>query len=87
MARIYLRFGNNEQLKCIAQEIIIDQLQEMNVMRWPSVMSRYSLHRRQRRLKIISGRERSAYRGFMSAEDFLGWIPSVHSTSCRSFSD
>ncbi|PQA72430.1 hypothetical protein C3731_16780 [Brucella oryzae] len=33
MARIYLRFGNNEQLKCIAQEIIIDQLQEMNVMR------------------------------------------------------
>ncbi len=33
MAQIYLRFGDNEQLKRIAQEIIIDQLQEMNVMR------------------------------------------------------
>jgi hypothetical protein len=33
MAQIYLRFGENEQLKRIAQEIIIDQLQEMNVMR------------------------------------------------------
>lgn len=33
MAQIYLRFGDNEQLKRIAQEIIIDQLQEMSVMR------------------------------------------------------
>lgn len=33
MAQIYLRFGKNEQLKRIAQEIIIDQQQEMNVMR------------------------------------------------------
>nr|WP_247876685.1 DUF305 domain-containing protein [Ochrobactrum sp. CM-21-5] len=33
MAQIYLRFGGNEQLKRIAQEVIIDQLQEMNVMR------------------------------------------------------
>lgn len=33
MAQIYLRFGTNEQLKRIAQEIIVDQQQEMNVMR------------------------------------------------------
>lgn len=33
MAQIYLRFGDNEQLKRIAQEIIVDQLQEMSVMR------------------------------------------------------
>ncbi len=33
MAQLYLRFGNNEQLKRIAQEIIVDQQQEMNVMR------------------------------------------------------
>jgi uncharacterized protein (DUF305 family) len=33
MAQIYLRFGNNEQLKRVAQEIIVDQLQEMSVMR------------------------------------------------------
>ena len=33
MAVAYLRYGNNEQLKRIAQEIIVDQQQEIAVMR------------------------------------------------------
>lgn len=33
MAQAYLRYGNNEQLKRIAQEIIVDQQQEIAAMR------------------------------------------------------
>jgi Domain of unknown function (DUF305) len=33
MAQTYLRYGTNEQLKRIAQEIIVDQLQEIAAMR------------------------------------------------------
>jgi hypothetical protein len=33
MARVYLRYGGNEQLKRLAQEIIITQQQEIAVMR------------------------------------------------------
>lgn len=33
MAQAYLRYGKNEQLKRISQEIIIDQLQEIAAMR------------------------------------------------------
>jgi hypothetical protein len=33
MAQAYLRYGTNEQLKRIAQEIIVDQLQEIAAMR------------------------------------------------------
>lgn len=33
MAQNYLRFGSNEQLKRIAQEIIVDQQQEIAAMR------------------------------------------------------
>ncbi|WP_246706934.1 DUF305 domain-containing protein [Phyllobacterium sp. P30BS-XVII] len=33
MAQNYLRFGSNEQLKRIAQEIIVEQQQEMVAMR------------------------------------------------------
>lgn len=33
MARAYLRHGSNEQLKRIAQEIIVEQLQEIAAMR------------------------------------------------------
>ncbi|WP_083246644.1 DUF305 domain-containing protein [Mesorhizobium sp. SEMIA 3007] len=33
MAVVYLRYGNNEQLKRIAQEIIVDQQQEIAAMR------------------------------------------------------
>ncbi|MBB3442388.1 hypothetical protein FHT93_002242 [Rhizobium sp. BK379] len=33
MAQTYLRYGSNEQLKRIAQEIIVDQQQEIAAMR------------------------------------------------------
>jgi methionine-rich copper-binding protein CopC len=36
MARAELRYGKNEQLRRIAQEIIIDQLQEIGAMRMAS---------------------------------------------------
>jgi uncharacterized protein (DUF305 family) len=34
MARIQLRYGHNEQLRRIAQEIIVDQQQEIAVMQY-----------------------------------------------------
>ena len=33
MARAELRYGRNQQLKTIAQEIIVDQMQEITLMR------------------------------------------------------
>ncbi len=48
MAVAELRYGHNEQLKRIAQEIIIDQQQEIAAMKL-AIGSRYRLRRQPRR--------------------------------------